>query len=439
MNAEDPQPRPEWARQIQAERESRGWTVTRAAGFLRRRDANMPDVATLAKYWSQRWESGRIKPGDRYRRHLLALLRLSPDIFDDRPPAQGIHVDRTAIPGAVEPSLLLQGEDIVVMAADESAEYARRHGPRNVHPVALDQLDADVRAIAVDFVSDLPVPTVLRLRASRDEAFALLDNHQWPADTSRLYSLAGWACGLLAVASSDFFGRYDAAATHGRTAWLCAEMSDDNRLRSWVRSLQSATAFWAGRWSQAAEFARQAQQYAVTSSEAARAATARARALARLGEADLARRAIVESEDARKMPSDDRPGATGFTEANRIRCAATALLWMGDHTTAIQHLQEALRAYETYEPDAYAHLTVTRSDLASAYLHTGDVDAAADALRPILSLPIERRLAGVARRLVEVRTQLTDPRLRDRASARELADRLEALPVGLSTTASTAD
>jgi len=120
----------------------------------------------------------------------------------------------------------------------------------------------------------------------------------------------------------------------------------------------------------------------------------------------------------------------GFTEPNRIRCAGTAVLWLGEHQTARRYLDEALTAYEHNEPDAYAHIAVThiavtRADLASAHLHTGDVEAAAEILVPLLALPPHRRLAGTARRTTDLRTQLTRPEYRTSPRARDLAEQIE--------------
>jgi hypothetical protein len=68
---------------------------------------------------------------------------------------------------------------------------------------------------------------------------------------------------------------------------------------------------------------------------------------------------------------------------------------------------------------------VTRADLASAHLHTGDVEAAAEILAPLLALPPHRRLAGTARRTTDLRTQLTRPEYRTSPRARDLAEQIE--------------
>jgi tetratricopeptide (TPR) repeat protein len=435
LNANKQGDRPVWARRIEEERRLRGWSFNKAASQLRQRDPRMPETATISKYWAQRWETGLRKPGDRYRPHLCVLLGLPHEIFDDGyTGASAVHYLHFGAAPTFTRETSLMGEELIMMAARESADYGRRHGRSNVHPANLEQLRADVRELAIDFVSVRPVPAVLRARILRDQAFDLLDGRQWPQDTRDLYSLAGQLCGLLAVASGDFFGRYDAAATQCRTAWLCAEMADNDELRSWVRALQSGVAFWAGRWAEAAALAHNAREHARTAPSAMRAAALEARALAKLNDSDGVRRAAAQSEAARELlASDNAVGAMGFSESNRLRCIGTAYLWLGDHAAAQRLLEEALASYEDDDPDAYAHLTATRMDLASARLSSGDVDGAAKVLRPVLTTVPERRLAGAARRMSGLRTLLASVEYRDLQAATDLAAELAQFKIDIAT------
>lgn len=127
--------RPAWAKRIEEERRARGWTFANAALHLRQRDSRLPDTATIAKYWSQRWEPGKRKPGDRYRPHLCTLLGLPHELFDDgytdAPTAPYVRLSGTTTLAA---GLVPTGEELVLMAANESASYGRRHGQSNVHP-----------------------------------------------------------------------------------------------------------------------------------------------------------------------------------------------------------------------------------------------------------------------------------------------------------------
>src|SRR4030095_15444330 len=107
----------------------------------------------------------------------------------------------------------------------------------------LDQLNADVRHLAIDFLTR-PLYMIFRpLSSLRSEVFELLDERQRPAVLPGLYRVAGQLCALLAHASADL-GQAYAAETHTRTAWLCADLADDDSLRAYVRWVQSNVAFW---------------------------------------------------------------------------------------------------------------------------------------------------------------------------------------------------
>lgn len=89
-------------------------------------------------------------------------------------------------------------------------------------------------------------PLFREVRALRDRAFEFLEGRQPPQYTRDLYVAADVLCGVLANASFDL-GRYDAAETQARTAFMCGELAGHNGLRAWVRGLQALIAYWDGR------------------------------------------------------------------------------------------------------------------------------------------------------------------------------------------------
>lgn len=135
-------------------------------------------------------------------------------------------------PSAVEP----QGAALVEAAADESAAWAMWAESSNVGDLACEQLLANTRSLARAYLAaDPPLRVFAAARGLRDKVFALLEGHQHPRQTRELYVLAGYLCGLLAWISSDLGETYQ-ADTHGRTAWLCAELADHDGLRAWTLS-----------------------------------------------------------------------------------------------------------------------------------------------------------------------------------------------------------
>jgi hypothetical protein len=82
---------------------------------------------------------------------------------------------------------------------------------------------------------------------------------------------------------------------------------------------------------------------------------------------------------------------------------------------------------------AAASVAITRADLACAWLENGDVDGAIAALEPVFELTEERRLAGVTRRMSQLRALLGQPRYRSSAVASILAGRFERFRTDLAT------
>ncbi|WP_253838746.1 helix-turn-helix domain-containing protein [Actinokineospora globicatena] len=313
--------------------------------------------------------------------------------------------------------------DVVRADAADSVAFARRHGGYGLHEAVLEQFEAEVLRLAEEFLEEAPAVVVVRCRDVRDELFRLLDQPMWPQQARRLHALAARTCGYLAIAASDFFGQNAAAEDHARSAWQLAELADQAELRSWVRSVQSAIAFWAGQWGTADTLAAEALTLAVTRSSASRAIAMRARALARLGEIPtLHHTATVEIPE---QVYAEETGIVLFTDMNRQRCLGGAYLWIGDHDNARTHLEQALAGYERDRAFDYAVIAVTRLDLAATHLACGNLHAAITVAEPVLDMPNARRLEGALRRLRDLRTTLAADPYRIDPAAQAWADQLD--------------
>jgi tetratricopeptide (TPR) repeat protein len=117
-----------------------------------------------------------------------------------------------------------------------------------------------------------------------------------------------------------------------------------------------------------------------------------------------------------------------FPQANALRCAGSSYLWLNDFEDAQEALSRALEIFEAYpQGGSYAHIAVTRIDLALAHLGNDDFEAAEEALRPVLDLGPRQRLSGAVRRFGDVRAALARPRYKELSAARNLADHLMTL------------
>lgn len=197
-----------------------------------------------------RWIHGEVKttPRTEARRILQSMFPGIPvgRLFAPASTSAGSPDLRDPAESSPEGQFAYGAEDVVMAAANESARFAARAESSNVGPHTMEQLEADIRRIVAAYPNRPVGPLFREVRELRDRAFDFLEGRQPPQYTRDLYVAAGVLCGVLANASFDL-GRYDAAETQARTAFMCGELAGHNGLRAWVRGLQALIAYWDGR------------------------------------------------------------------------------------------------------------------------------------------------------------------------------------------------
>ncbi len=316
------------------------------------------------------------------------------------------------------------------MAAEDSARFVRRSGVA-VAPEALEQLDADVRWLAVEYLRR-PAYAIFRpLATLRHDVFDLIDRHPRPSYLPDLYLVAGQLSALLAHASSDLGQRY-AADSHTRTAWLCADLAGDNRLRAYTRWVQSNVAYWREDYVTAGELAQNGQRYAAArSSDLLRLASQEARALAARHDEHETERALALAAATREHSSDqDRPaGVFYFPPGKAAYYSSEVRLSLGgadnirravtEAETALGLLRAAPDSEQSAELTAAAQL-----DLVAAHLALGDLDATRIHAQAVLQLPAESRTVPIVGRMAKIDRALTAEPFRDATLARELREQV---------------
>ncbi|MFK0111621.1 helix-turn-helix transcriptional regulator [Streptomyces sp. NPDC091217] len=408
----------------EAWRHAHGWTLQEAADRITQASTSGPGEsiaadASLVGKW-EKW------PGPSSRRPSLAVLFAMADALacriedlldlEDRRalPEADLHliVQRPSVPEPpappVTPSYIAAppdpvGTDLVRLAADESSTWAQWAEASNVGDIALEQLMAETRTLASDYLTSEPVVLFVRTRALRDRLFSLLEGHQYPRQSADLYVAAGYLCGLLAWMSSDL-GQLHDADTQGRTAWLCAELAGHNDLRAWVLSTRSKVAFWDGRLRDAVNFARRGATYDTTGTVAVLLACQEADAWSELGAQDEALAALSRAEAAREAMTgrDDIGGIFACQPARQENYAAAVQLRVGRPVDALRSADNALTLLHVQPVRAYGTEAQIHISQASAHLAAGEADGAFEALAPVLALPPDHRLAPVTRRLGEL-------------------------------------
>lgn len=298
-------------------------------------------------------------------------------------------------------------EDLVTAAAQESARFAARAEISNVGPHTMEQLEADIRRIVTTY-PNRPVGAAFReVRELRNRAFELLEGRQPPQYSRDLYVAAGVLCGVLANASFDL-GRYDAAETQARTAFMCGELAGHNGLRAWVRGLQALIAYWDGRPRDAVRLSEAGDGFTPEHGTAhIRLASIKARAHGQLQQTRDAMAALHRADTMRDQVTsdDDLPGGMmAFPPEKQLFYASSTHLWLGGD----QHLadaearaEEAVAMFEAAPPERcrLGEMSLARMDLATARLNRGDLDGAGLQIHDVLAVSARRGTESVRRRL----------------------------------------
>ncbi|MBV9450187.1 MAG: hypothetical protein JO345_30290 [Streptosporangiaceae bacterium] len=456
-----------WLRQ---QREARGWARREMARRLIQAaeaasDATMPGIEHLETY-IRRWESGRHQLTERYRLFYCTAFGLRPGQFGTAPLPKprtlgppAVSPDRSGPPGAaplpgVVPLLDLAsrsqpaagcdemdepetdypavGRRVVLAAHDASGrvEEAERH---RIGEVTREQLHCDVARLARASDTGDPAVVFADMDRIRERVCRLLGRRLWPPEQADLYVALGCLNGLMGNLAVRL-GYPDAGEELIRSGWAYADPVGHRPLQAQLRQQLSALMFWRGRYVEARDLAADGLRYVSAGWPGAGLYLHVARAAARLGDADTARRAIGDAHEARDRDySDELVGMGGqfaLSEATHHSLAGAALTELaGTAGEAAEELEHAIGLYEKGPGDREDHWAggqpLTGIDLALARLRSGALDAAAAALEPALSLPVPLRIAQVTTRLVVVRGELAAPIYKGSAQARDLAGQVE--------------
>jgi tetratricopeptide (TPR) repeat protein len=314
-------------------------------------------------------------------------------------------------------------ENDLIDAGDESISMLTLAEESNVGELTVDQLYADIQRITQNYLKTPTRPLFLRSRTVRDRAFKLLGGRQPPTQTRDLYAAAGWALTSLAWMSVDL-GRPDAAESHSRTAWACAEAADLDELRAWVRATQHTTAFWQNDFETAGDFAQDGLRYAAGTS-AVFLAGAAAVDLARSGRLDEAREALEAAK--RVEPRQDIAELGGPFLCTPERAAglwSDAHLALGEAQHTLDHATTGLALFEAEDHVRrnYGSERMLRLQQVKAHLQLENLDAAAESLAPILATPTEYRVRPLVHRITEVSAMIRQSRFAGDVKARALVE-----------------
>ncbi len=341
-------------------------------------------------------------------------------------------------PSSSEPRLdagTTELERQVTMAVRRALRFTAMAEGSSIGSETLGQINDEVRRLTAAYPK-LALPTLLGdLVEVQDLTFQLLEHGRVkPSQARELYLLAGITSGMLAKASHDL-GNPSAAMMQARTAFVCADNADHHAMRAWVRSLQSLISYWAGRPGEAADYAALGQGTIddVRGTTSVWLACLSARAHSLLGNGEATRTAIQRAEEARETVEPDDLDAFGgimtFPLPRQLYYVAEATVQLGEDA-ALGEIQSevAVTAYRNATEDewAFGDQAGAQTDLALARITRGEIEGAAEAVRPVLDLPVEQRNFGIVSSAQRVHAALRGDDRRNGGAAAGLRQEIEA-------------
>jgi hypothetical protein len=316
------------------------------------------------------------------------------------------------------------------MAARRAMEFAMGSERDAVGDETLGFLSDEVKRIAEAYPR-VPLSEVWAdLAQAQDEAFRLMESGRArPSQARDLHFMATVLSFLMAKGSHDM-GDARTAMMQARAAGFCARQAEHSGLIALVDGLQSLISYWANKPEDALHYA----QKGTNASSSLRGTVTvwlsglEARAAAMLGNEQSVATANQRSETLREQAVLDDLDALGglFTypevKQSYYQVESAVLLGRGDAQITAQAEETVRRLNDHEDPNwAFGDLAGSQCNLALVRLFAGDLDGAAEAIRPVLDLAPSHRNNGIVRSAGRVRDALARGAARDALVARELS------------------
>jgi hypothetical protein len=433
---------------LRGQREIRGWARPEMARQLIQAgkaagDKSMPSLESMC-HNVYRWERGADSPSERYRLCYCRALGIRPSGFGDaryqelaeaRPAEQPLVASAGIACRGIEESGTGRShvEDEVLIAGHEGSDHAEDYEQHGIGEATSEQLRADVVRLSRLCDTDSPFASFMDMRRVRARVYRLLDRRLWPGEQADLFFLLGCLNGLMGVAAGHL-GYPDTAEELVRAGWAYASAIDHGLLFGMLRVKLSANMYWRGCYSESRDLAADGLQHVTRGPLAADLHLNYARASARLGDPQAARRAVGHAQAAYDSSySDDLTEIGGeeflLSQPTQHTMAAHAFVDLSDGgRDASAELERAISLYDDPVPGErswFGGRALASTDLALVRLRSGALDGAAAALTPVLVLPAVQRVSALTVRLARVRDELAAPVFQGSTQARDLAGQIE--------------
>jgi hypothetical protein len=351
----------------------------------------------------------------------VARPRRLTEVVDHSPDPEGTGLPRRADRRVPDAGEVLSGMDEDVAAFGTWAEQL------SVGSVAIERLHQRTRRIAQEALTRPPGELLVDAVALGREVFHLSRTHHKPAHSRDLYAIVAQLCALTAWIAGDI-GLLDKADLYGRTASACAALADEAHTTAWVLVVQSKTAFWRRDYDLAVSLARKGLQAEPPGTSGLMLACQVADVLSQLGARERTASALGQADRLAQAErgTDLVGGLFSCGPARHANYVAGTYLAIDQTTRALKVTDSVLR--KPQDDPSYGFGTIAQLQVTEFLTHaaTGDLEAAAQAGRPVLDLPPDRRLATLTSRIQRLDGILAGRPLRARALARQLREEVSA-------------
>lgn len=247
------------------------------------------------------------------------------------------------------------------------------------------------------------LPLLTRQRACAE---ALLADCGHPEQRRQLFAIAGIASGVLGYVCTGR-GDFPLARAYSLESFRLMEFAEDTGLQAWSRGMQSFCEYYAGRYDDALNLARDGLRYAAGGPQSVRLlVNGAARALGKLGDTEGVHRAVAGAWElmSRNQPPAGIPSSITlgcYSQAQIAGNAATAYVSLGMPKQVREHIQLAM-------PDVAALAspwgkTLVMIDLAFSHIRSADadLDRACGLVSEALAVSAGRPVISVRQRTAE--------------------------------------
>ncbi|WP_232108297.1 MULTISPECIES: hypothetical protein [Streptomyces] len=400
-----------------------------------------PDLATCTPAAStfEAWYYNQRKPNRDARRVLVAMFgqsfeRLWGPAQDDPPgPADTSSLDDRAAPG-VDLSNMRKGAE---MAARRARDFAMGAERGRLGEETIGFLQDEVRRIAERYPR-VPLSSIFDdLATTQDEVFRHIEGgRSKPSQLRQLHIMATLLSWFMAKASHDM-GDPHSAMMQARAAGVCAQQAEHPGLIALTDGLKSLITYWSGNADDALYYARKGavEHPELHGTVSVWLPSLEARAAALLGDGETVRTANEQAERQRDCVApddlDELGGLLTFPPQKQLYYAVESHVMLGHgnaRTTA--QAEEAVAAFSDRGAPhwAFGDQAGAQCNLALIRLHADDLDGVADAIRPVLDLPVSQRNRGIVVSAQRVQAALTREPVRTAILARELREEIALYP-----------